>query len=258
MAEVTSPNHPGSGPRGADPAPTDGTAAIRLVPADGEDDTGEQLADLFDRSAYGGESFDEVTDLDTPTDGRTQRRTRNREAVIGALLELMREGHLEPHVAAIADRAGVSHRSVFRYFDDLSDLVRAAIDREVRDALPLAVLPDIGQGPLERRVESFVDARLRIYERTYQVGRIARLRAATIPALEDGLRSISTLLGSQLRNHFRTELADLDQADADALVDVVLVQVSFESYDLHLRMYGHDPERIREIWHLALLRLLGG
>ncbi len=69
-------------------------------------------------------------------DGRTMRRTRNRSAVITALLDMIREGDLHPGAAEIAERAGVSHRSIFRYFDDLDDLVRTAIDQAFVDAAP--------------------------------------------------------------------------------------------------------------------------
>ena len=64
-------------------------------------------------------------------DGRRLRRERNRDAVVQAVLELVREGELAPGVEAVAARAGLSARSVFRYFDDLDDLCRAAIARQL-------------------------------------------------------------------------------------------------------------------------------
>ena len=67
-------------------------------------------------------------------DGRRLRRARNRAAVIDSLLELIRMGETDPTVSKIAERAGVSHRSVFRYFDDMDDLARTAIDQELREA----------------------------------------------------------------------------------------------------------------------------
>ena len=95
-------------------------------------------------------------------DGRTLRRTRNRTAVIAALLAIIREGNLRPGASEIADRAGVSHRSIFRYFDDLDDLVLTAIDHAFEEAGPLAGVPDIGAGSLDERIATFVDARLAV------------------------------------------------------------------------------------------------
>ena len=53
-------------------------------------------------------------------DGRRARRDRNRVAVVDSLLALYAEGDLNPSTDAIALRAGLSPRSLFRYFDDLS------------------------------------------------------------------------------------------------------------------------------------------
>ena len=52
------------------------------------------------------------------TDGRRLRRALNREAVVDALLSLYDEGNLRPGTDRIAERAGISPRSLFRYFDD--------------------------------------------------------------------------------------------------------------------------------------------
>ena len=60
-------------------------------------------------------------------DGRRASRERNRDAVVDALLDLYREGNLSPGADAVAERSGLSRRSLFRYFDDLDDLCRAAI-----------------------------------------------------------------------------------------------------------------------------------
>ena len=58
-------------------------------------------------------------------DGRTARRDRNRDAVLDAVIELFTEGHVGLVAADVAERSGVSLRSVYRYFDDLEALARA-------------------------------------------------------------------------------------------------------------------------------------
>ena len=58
----------------------------------------------------------------TTEDGRHARRDRNRLAVVDAMLELYVEGNLDPSSDEIAERAGLSPRSLFRYFEDLDDL----------------------------------------------------------------------------------------------------------------------------------------
>ena len=71
-------------------------------------------------------------------DGRTLRRERNRAAMVDAMLELYREGNLAPSSDAIAERAGLSPRSLFRYFEDIDDLVHAAITRQQQRIAPVA------------------------------------------------------------------------------------------------------------------------
>lgn len=187
-------------------------------------------------------------------DGRTLRRTRNRQSVIIALLDIVREGELDPSVADIADRAGVSHRSVFRYFDDINDLVRTAIDHEVERTTPLAAIADLGLGTLDRRIDSWVDSRLRVHVATYQVGRVARHRAPEIPSIDEGMKGIYQLGVTKMRNHFAHELDQLG-SDGGFVLDAATVLTSFESYDLHHRIMEHPTERIRQVWHLGLHEL---
>jgi AcrR family transcriptional regulator len=199
-----------------------------------------------------------TAELDTPDgqdgDGRTLRRTRNRERVIIALLDIVRSGELNPTVAGIADLAGVSHRSVFRYFDDLDDLVRTAIDHEVEHSMHLALIPDLGMGSLDRRVDSWVESRLRVHSATYQVGRVARHRAPGIPSIDIGLKGVYLLGRTRMRAHFANEL-DAMGADGGIMLDAAMVLTGFESYDVQHRVIQHSTERIRQIWLLALHEL---
>ena len=54
---------------------------------------------------------------EVPGDGRLARRDRNRIAVLDAAIELFAEGVLDPTPDDVATRAGISARSVYRYFE---------------------------------------------------------------------------------------------------------------------------------------------
>jgi len=190
------------------------------------------------------------------TDGRSLRRERNRDAVIVALLDLIRAGSSDPSTSEIADQAGVSHRSVFRYFDDLDDLVRAAIEYEIAQVIPMAVLHKIGQGPVADRVETLLDSLLRIYNYTFPVGRVARARSLAIPAIDDGLTSIAKMYRGQVKTHFATELSALEPPHDAELLDAMQVLVSFESFDVLRRRFGRTDDEIRRTWRSALHTLL--
>jgi AcrR family transcriptional regulator len=198
-----------------------------------------------------------VTETDEQrVDGRTLRRTRNRTAVIVALLEIIREGDLHPGASQIADRAGVSHRSIFRYFDDLDDLVRTSIDHAFAEAGPLADIPDIGEGSFEQRVVTFVEARVALFALVDGTMQLARMRAATIPSIDDGIAEIAGLFQTQIDQHFAAELAVLDSIERPLMVDGVLVMTSYDSYTIHLRLLHSDPDRIRNAWITAITAML--
>ena len=81
--------------------------------------------------------------MTAPADGRSARRERNRDAVLDALVELTTEGLDDPSIDDIADRAGVSYRSVYRYFRDRSEMMDEATDRAVAWIKPLVIKADV-------------------------------------------------------------------------------------------------------------------
>lgn len=59
-------------------------------------------------------------------DGRHARAERTRDAIVAALLGLLKEGDLKPSADRVAERAGVSRRVIFHHFKDLEDLLTRA------------------------------------------------------------------------------------------------------------------------------------
>ena len=201
---------------------------------------------------------DTTTPLDSDhIDGRTLRRTRNRDAVIVALLEIISEGDLQPGAAEIADRAGVSHRSIFRYFDDLDDLVRTAIDHAFDEAGPMGGIPDIGVGSLDERIAAFVDARISLFEHVDGTMQLARMRAPKIPSINEGIAAIAEIFRVQIAEHFAPELDVVGEDERLLLVDGILTLTSYDSFSTHHRLLDSDVTRIRAAWVCALRALLG-
>ena len=118
-------------------------------------------------------------------DGRSAIRDRNRDAVLDAVLDLFSEDNLSPGPEEVARRAGLSVRSVHRYFDDHEPLSRAAIDRQLERLAPLLVIPGIGEGDRRGRITRFVDCRLRLQEAAGPVLRATRIRATFDPVVHD-------------------------------------------------------------------------
>ena len=62
-------------------------------------------------------------------DGRRARRERGRLAVSDAVIDLVGEGNTDPTSEQVAERAGVSVASLFRYFETLEELRQETLRR---------------------------------------------------------------------------------------------------------------------------------
>ncbi len=165
-------------------------------------------------------------------DGRHARRDRNKYAVVDAYLELVREGIPRPSIAEVADRSGVSHRSVFRYFSDKDELARTAIERQLAAAAPLVPLT-VGPGaPLAERVDRFVARRLELFAEVAPAARLSRSLAALQPVLANEIRTTRAFLRSQIRHLFRAELDALDANERAFTLSALDALCSLESVDL--------------------------
>lgn len=200
---------------------------------------------------------DATTEGGEPVDGRTARRDRNRDAVLDAALELFRDDAMFPGPAEVAERSGVSRRSVQRYFDDMDALVRAAMGRHLERVGPLFEIEGLGVGALEGRIDRLVGARLRLYESVAPMVRAALLRARSSTLIRDRLIEARAALFGQVEAMFAPELAALDPAvrgDVLAALDVLL---GFES----IERLGHGralpPDEVHRILARATATLLG-
>src|SRR5712691_6310378 len=145
-------------------------------------------------------------------DGRRLRRDRNRTAVVDALLDLYGESNLRPSTAEIAERAGLSHRSLFRYFDDFDDLCREAVGRAEQRALPLIPIRIDQAAPLTDRIDALVSQRLRLFEALGPVALVSRLNAPFAHVLAAELTKNRAFLRAQLADLFAPELNPAPEA----------------------------------------------
>jgi len=189
-------------------------------------------------------------------DGRTARRERNREAVVTALLDLYREGMLAPSADDIAARAGVSARSLFRYFADVGDLASEAVARQQEHLAPLLKLDLDPDAPLDERIDAFVAARMRLLAAMGEVGRVARFRSFQQPIVAKGLTRVRRVLRDQVVAVLGPALADRPDDERQALLAAADVLCSWEAHDLMLHDQGLDPAATGAAMALALRRLL--
>ena len=145
-------------------------------------------------------------------DGRHARSRRSREAVLDAFLDEVVEQGTWPSVDAVAARAGVSPRSVFRHFGDLAGLVDAAITRQVERLVPLAELP-AHDPSLAGRIDALVASRAVLHEAATPIQRVVQLARRSAPGLDQQLRVGGDLSRAQVEWLFAPELDALEPVE---------------------------------------------
>jgi AcrR family transcriptional regulator len=169
---------------------------------------------------------------DERVDGRRARREANRAAVVQALVALNREGNLSPSAAEVAARAGLSQRSLFRYFDDVDDLNRAAIEEQLARARPLLKIGARSSDPTPVKIRRLVESRSRQYEVLAPVARAARATSSRHPVVAGQVREARAFWREQLRRLFAPELDAMPRDRSNAVLAAADVLCSFESWDL--------------------------
>ena len=138
-------------------------------------------------------------------DGRLARSARTRRAIVDALRSLHMDGDLLPTAPRVAERAGVSVRTVWQHFDDLETLFVEAGRRDLEIAMTFVTPIDPGL-PLTARIEALIEQRSRMYEQMAPVWRAARLKTPFSPQMRINRDRMVRLGRRQLEGLFAPEL----------------------------------------------------
>lgn len=185
-------------------------------------------------------------------DGRLARSARTRRAIVDALRSLHHDGDLLPTAPRVAERAGVSVRTVWQHFDDLETLFVAAGERDLEIAMTFLtpIDPDL---PLPDRIELLVDQRSRMYEEMAPVWRAARLKAPFSPQLRANRDRMVRLGRQQLERLFAAELADA--ALASSLLAALEVATGWAAWECMRAEIDLDVPAARAATELTVRRL---
>jgi AcrR family transcriptional regulator len=186
-------------------------------------------------------------------DGRAERAERTRDAVVEAMLDLIEDGDLRPTAPRIAERAGVSVRTVWQHFDDLETLLVEAGRRDLEIAATYVVPIDPAL-PTQARIDALVAQRVRMYEDMAPPWRAARLHAPFSAQIRTNRDTLMELARDQVREIFAAELAVADAPDT--LLDALHAATSWAAWeslrdDVHL-----DVDRAKQALRLWLSKLL--
>lgn len=160
-------------------------------------------------------------------DGRVLRGRRNRQAIVDALLELYHENVVDPTASEIAQRAGLSVRSVFAHFEDREALVEAVSDAQ-RPIFLALLEPDPPSADLGDRIRWLARARSTYFENTHPVWKAALRYVDEQPAVARRVAKDFRALRGQVESVFAPEIAGRHGDDRRLLVDALDVVFSYD------------------------------
>jgi len=179
-------------------------------------------------------------------DGRRQRSEQSRAAIVDAMLDLLRAGNPRPGAQEIAERAGVSLRSVFRHFEDLDALYTVVTDRQKERSEHLFELGPVN-GSLERRIALLIEQRARLFEEIAPVRRAALRLAPFHAPIRNRLADSNAVLRRHLPRVFAAELEPLAPAARRELLDALEVASSWNAWDALRSDQNLSPERAAKV-----------
>jgi AcrR family transcriptional regulator len=172
-----------------------------------------------------------------PEDGRTRRRLNSYERAVDALLDLIESGNEAPTAQQIAERSGISVRTVFRLTEDIESLHAAGILRQMERTAHLYIaLPK--SGPLATRMRMLVKNRVDVFEAIAPVRRVGERMACTSPAIAEGLELHHLVLRTQVTEVFEPELKEKPRHRRATALDAIDVAASWETWELLRRGKG--------------------
>ncbi len=190
------------------------------------------------------------------TDGRTRRRLNSYERAVDALLDLIESGNEAPTAQQIAERSGISVRTVFRLTEDIESLHAAGVLRQMERTAHLYVtLPTTGT--LASRLRALVKSRATIFEAIAPVRRVGDRLAATSELITEGLQLHHMLLRTQVAEVFEAELTRMTRSRRPTALDAIDVAAGWETWDQLRRIKGlsvTESARVVELLITGALR----
>lgn len=165
----------------------------------------------------------------TRVDGRVARSQRTRAAVLDALIGLLEAGHFKPPAKIIAERSGVSTRSIFQHFPDLETLFSAAVQREVNRFAPV-VQPILPEAPLASRLATLIKQRFDLFEQAGNIWRAGLLDEPISTTLQTTYRHLEHIFRVQIEVAFKNELAAVRQPRRKTVVRQLAAATGFHAW----------------------------
>jgi AcrR family transcriptional regulator len=194
------------------------------------------------------------TDASNRIDGRSARSERTRRAIVAAHLGLIDEGDLKPTGERIAERAGVSLRTLWTNFKDMETLFAATgeLVKERQDSMYRPISPDL---PLTERVEEFCRQRTEVLEMLAPSARASQLREPFSAQLRKNRAGNIARVRVQLEEVFAPEIT-MAGAGREQLLNALTVASTWSAWSMmrdELHMAIDDAREVMSRTVAALL-----
>ena len=177
-----------------------------------------------------------------PRDGRAARAARTREAIVDACIAMVEEGDLRPTAPRVAERAGVSVRSVFQHFDDLPSL-HLAVSRRIGERVSVLLVPPDTGLPLDRRLAAFVEQRAALLETITPYRRAAHVHGPFSPEIRTAVHEASRFLRDEVAATFAPELDGVAGGERRQVLAAVAAAASWAVWDSLRSEQGATPDQ---------------
>jgi AcrR family transcriptional regulator len=195
------------------------------------------------------------TEAVSTQDGRLARSARTRRSIIDALRALHHEGDLRPTAPRVAERAGVSLRTVWQHFNDLESLLVEAGRRDYEIALRY-VVPVTPDAPLPDRLRDLVAQRGRMFEALAPVWRAARLQEPFSPQVRRNRDRLVVAGREQIERIFAVELAALSGGERASTLAALQVATTWSTWESLRVELGLTPAGAEQAVYSLVSRLL--
>lgn len=156
------------------------------------------------------------SDSDKPAiDGRHRRSEESRRRIVAAGMELVLSGEYEPSAEAVAGRAGVGLRSVFRHFTDMESLLLEITSMVGGHLRALADRPIPGDD-VRQRLDNLIDRRANVFEIIMPYRRASLVHRHRSAVLLNNTSELNCILRTNLMKILPQEIA-LNATLVDAL-----------------------------------------
>jgi AcrR family transcriptional regulator len=187
-------------------------------------------------------------------DGRARRTQRTREQLVQANLALLEEGELRASAQRVAERAGVSVRTLFLHFPDMEALFAATAGTilEGQRRSGRTIPPDL---PLAVRIDRFTRQRARRLEQLAPYALASQVREPFSPMLRTYRVKHIEVVAAQVEALFAAELP-ADPRLRQELVQAVTMASTWGSWSILRQHMGLGVARARAVMTRTLTALL--